>query len=144
MRLLLALVFAAFLTMTYAARPESVETEEPTDVAEEAEEYRWRKKVGKALEKVGKWLQGKYTAETEEEQEEMKLINAELDQLAADVKDILDEEEEGVEEVEDEVVPYGLRKKFKKWRKKLAKLGKKIGTAVVINKAAGAIAAASG
>ncbi|CAN7997978.1 unnamed protein product, partial [Ixodes pacificus] len=96
------------------------------------EEYRWRKKVGKALEKVGKWLQGKYTAETEEEQEEMELISAELDQLATDVKGNLDEQEEEVE------------KKFKKWRKKLAKLGKKIGTAVVINKAAGAIAAASG
>ncbi|KAG0413663.1 hypothetical protein HPB47_009184 [Ixodes persulcatus] len=144
MRLLLALVFATFLAVTYAASIESLKTVEPSEVAEEAEEYRWRKKVGKALEKVGKWLQGKYTADTEEEQEEMELINAELDQLAADVNENLDEQEEEVEKVEDEVVPYGLRKKFKKWRKKLAKLGKKIGTAVVINKAAGAIAAASG
>ncbi|EEC09000.1 secreted salivary gland peptide, putative, partial [Ixodes scapularis] len=95
------------------------------------EEYRWRKKVGKALEKVGKWLQGKYVAETVEEQEEMELINAELDQLAADVKENLDEQEEEVE-------------KFKKWRKKIVDAGKKIATAVVINKAAGAVVAATG
>ncbi|KAM7302196.1 uncharacterized protein ISCGN_017713 [Ixodes scapularis] len=117
------------------------------EVAEEAEEYRWRRKVGETLERVGKWLQGKYSAATEEEVLEMALLIAELEQPDSGVKDILSEhdgEVGEVDEVEDEVVPYGLRKKFKKWRKKIVDAGKKIATAVVINKAAGAVVAATG
>ncbi|CAN7997980.1 unnamed protein product [Ixodes pacificus] len=143
----MALFKLIYIYETCSSFREPVKTEKPVEVAEEAEEYRWRRKVGETLEKVGKWLQGKYSAATEEEELEMAMLITELEQPDGGVKDILsehDDEVDEVDEVEDEVVPYGLRKKFKKWRKKLAKLGKKIGTAVVINKAAGAIAAASG
>ncbi|CAN8021813.1 unnamed protein product, partial [Ixodes persulcatus] len=101
------------------------------------EEYRWRRKVGETLERVGRWLQGKYSAATEEELE-MALLIAELEQPAAGLK--VDE----VHELEDEVVPYGLRNKFKKWRKTIVDAGKKIATAIVINKAAGTVVAATG
>ncbi|KAM7302193.1 uncharacterized protein ISCGN_017710 [Ixodes scapularis] len=129
---------------------EPVETTKPEEVAEEAEEYRWRRKVGETLERVGKWLQGKYSAATEEEELEMALLIAELEQPDVSGKDILSEHDEEVnevdevDEVQDEVVPYGLRKKFSKWRKKIVDAGKKVATAVVINKAAGAVVAATG
>ncbi|CAN7997981.1 unnamed protein product [Ixodes pacificus] len=147
MKLLLPFLLAALLAVTCGASIEPVETTKPVEVAEEAEEYRWRRKVGETLERVGKWLQGKYSAATEEEELEMALLIAELEQPDGGVKDILTEHEDEVgevDEVEDEVVPYGLRKKFKKWRKKIVGAGKKIATAVVINKAAGAVAAATG
>ncbi|CAN7992658.1 unnamed protein product, partial [Ixodes hexagonus] len=108
------------------------------------DEYRWRQKVGQALERVGKWLQGKYTAVTEEEEEKFVLMTAQLEEVAADVSEHLGQLDSEVDEDGDEVASYGLRKRLRKWRKKLAKLGKKIGTAVVINKAVGAVAAATG
>uniref|UniRef100_A0A0K8RMD0 Putative 13 kDa protein n=1 Tax=Ixodes ricinus TaxID=34613 RepID=A0A0K8RMD0_IXORI len=115
MKLLVPFLLAALLAVTCGASIEPVETEKPVEVAEEAEEYGWRRKVGETLEKVGKWLQGKYSAATEEEELEMALLIAELEQSAAGVKGALsehDDEVDEVEEVEDEVVPYGLRKKF--------------------------------
>uniref|UniRef100_A0A4D5RH60 Putative conserved secreted protein n=1 Tax=Ixodes scapularis TaxID=6945 RepID=A0A4D5RH60_IXOSC len=153
MKLLLPFLLAGLLTLTCGASIEPVETTKPEEVAEEAEEYRWRRKVGETLERVGKWLQGKYSAATEEEELEMALLIAELEQPDVSGKDILSEhddevgevdEVDEVDEVEDEVVPYGLRKKFSKWRKKIVDAGKKVATAVVINKAAGAVVAATG
>ncbi|XP_029833082.2 uncharacterized protein LOC115317561 [Ixodes scapularis] len=150
MKLLLPFLLAGLLTVTCGASIEPVETTKPEEVAEEAEEYRWRRKVGETLERVGKWLQGKYSAATEEEELEMALLIAELEQPDVSGKDILSEHDEEVnevdevDEVQDEVVPYGLRKKFSKWRKKIVDAGKKVATAVVINKAAGAVVAATG
>ncbi|KAM7302194.1 uncharacterized protein ISCGN_017711 [Ixodes scapularis] len=147
MKLLLPFLLAGLLTVTCGASIEPVETTKPEEVAEEAEEYRWRRKVGETLERVGKWLQGKYSAATEEEELEMALLIAELEQPDVSGKDILSEHDDEVgevDEVEDEVVPYGLRKKFSKWRKKIVDAGKKVATAVVINKAAGAVVAATG
>ncbi|CAN7992657.1 unnamed protein product, partial [Ixodes hexagonus] len=108
------------------------------------EEYRWRRKVGQALEREGKWLQDKYAAAREKEAKEMRLLNAQLKELAADVNEDLSDLDDAFDKQDDGVVSYGLGKRFRKWKKKLVDVGKKIGTAVVVNKVAGAVAGASG
>lgn len=62
----------------------------------------------------------------------------------ADVAGWLEEEDDEGQESDTEVAEYGLGKKFKKWRKKLAKIAANAAKAAAINKAVGAAASAMG
>lgn len=62
----------------------------------------------------------------------------------ADVTEVLAKEDDEGREPDSDVAEYGLGKKFKKWRKKLAKIAANAAKAAAINKAVGAAASAMG
>lgn len=112
-----------------------------TEIVEEDDEYHWRHKVGRALEKVGKWLQGTYTAESDDERQELELYVEAMAEAAEQVAAVQDDEDKAPES---DVSAYGLGKKWRKWKKQLAKVATGVVKAVVINKVAGAVASATG
>uniref|UniRef100_V5GP01 Putative salivary gland secreted protein n=2 Tax=Ixodes ricinus TaxID=34613 RepID=V5GP01_IXORI len=140
MRLSTPLLLLALSALAYAASVEKLkETNKNADI-EKGDEYAWRKKVGRKLEKVGKRLQGKYTAVTEEEEKEFALLNAELKEVAVDVAEKLAQETGSFDEYDDEAAAYG----WAKWRKKITGAAKKVAKAVIINKVASIIAGGLG
>lgn len=88
--------------------------------------------LGKAFEKAGQWLQGKYTPETEAERKKLELLDSELEALIANAakEDILDE-------IDDEAAAYG-------WREVITGAAKNIVKQVLINKIASIIVGAMG
>ncbi|XP_029844954.2 uncharacterized protein LOC115328018 [Ixodes scapularis] len=140
MRLSTSLLLLSFSALAYAASVEKLEETDEIAVTEEDDEYAWRVKVGRTLEKVGKWLQGKYSAVTEEEEKEFALLNAELKEVAVGVAEELAQETESVDEYDDEAAAYG----WAKWRNKITGAAKKVAKAVIINKVAGIVAGSLG
>ncbi|XP_040078466.1 uncharacterized protein LOC115327964 [Ixodes scapularis] len=138
MKLSLPLLLLAFSVLAFGAIIEKVEDRDTNRVTEEGEEDLWKQDVGRDLEKVGQWLQGRYAAKTEEEREELETLNARLKELAADVA----EEVYGKDrhEGDGEAAAYG----WGKWRRRITGAFKKVAQAVVINKVAGAVGGAIG
>uniref|UniRef100_A0A131Y5Q1 Putative salivary gland secreted protein n=1 Tax=Ixodes ricinus TaxID=34613 RepID=A0A131Y5Q1_IXORI len=140
MRFSTPLLLLAFSALAYAASVEKLkETDKNSDI-EKGDEYSWITKVGRKLEKLGKRLQGKYTAVTEEEEKEFALLNAELKELAVGVAEELAQETGSFDEYDDEAAAYG----WGKWRKKITGAAKKVAKAVIINKVASIVAGGLG
>ncbi|XP_040078464.1 uncharacterized protein LOC120850137 [Ixodes scapularis] len=140
MRYSTPLLLLAFSALAYAASVEKVKETDKNSVTEEDDEYAWRVRVGKTLEKVGRWLQGKDSAVTEEEEKEFALLNAELKELAAGVAEEVAQETGSVDEYDDEAAAYG----WAKWRNKITGAAKKVAKAVIINKVGGIVAGGLG
>ncbi|XP_040078465.1 uncharacterized protein LOC115327949 [Ixodes scapularis] len=140
MRFSTPLLLLAFSALAYAASVEKVKEIDKNSVTEEDDEYGWRVKVGRTLEKVGRWLQGKYSAVTEEEEKEFALLNAELKELDAGVAEEVAQETGSFDEYDDEAAAYG----WAKWRNKITGAAKKVAKAVIINKVAGIVAGGLG
>ncbi|XP_040078468.1 uncharacterized protein LOC115327961 [Ixodes scapularis] len=140
MRFSAPLLVLALSTLAYAASVEKVKETDKNSVTEEGDESTWMTKVGRKLEKVGKWLQGKYSADTEEEEKEFALLNAELKELAVDVAEELAQETGSFDEYDDEAAAYG----WAKWRNKITGAAKKVAKVVIINKVAGIVGGALG
>lgn len=142
MKLLLPAVFLALTAAAYGASVTPTEASQPvTELVEEDEEYRWKQSLGRALEKIGRMLQGKYTVDDEEERQELEMYAAAIAEAFEEADAPIEDDEEDPDR---DVTAYGLRKKWKKWRKKLEKVAKGVVQSIVINKAVGAVAAASG
>uniref|UniRef100_A0A131Y4R7 Putative salivary gland secreted protein n=1 Tax=Ixodes ricinus TaxID=34613 RepID=A0A131Y4R7_IXORI len=140
MRLSTDLLLLSLSALAYAASVETLKETDKDAVIEEGDEYAWRKKVGRTLEKLGRWLQGKYSAVSEEEEKEFALLNAELKELAVGVAEELAQETVSFDEYDDEAAAYG----WGKWRKKITGAAKKVAKAVILNKVASVVAGGLG
>ncbi|KAG0421388.1 hypothetical protein HPB47_002706 [Ixodes persulcatus] len=138
MKLSLPLLLLAFSVLAFGALIENVEDRDTNRVTERGDEDVSEQDVGRALEKVGQWLQGRYAAETEEEREELETLNARLKELSADVAEEV--YGENGHEGDGEAAAYG----WGKWRRRITGAFKKVARAVVINKVAGAVGGAIG
>nr|ABS88287.1 salivary protein 14 kDa precursor [Ixodes ricinus] len=127
--LLLALALA---TNAYGAAVEKANDPVLQDVADEGVEYRLKQDLGKAFEKAGRWLQGNYTPETEDERKKLEMLNSELEALIANAA-----KEDIPDELDDEAAAYG-------WGEVITGAAKTLVTQVVINKIASIIVGAMG
>lgn len=68
------------------------------------DQYDWKEKLGSALEKLGKWLQGKYSAQTEEDVKEFEKFKEMLQDIDSEIESL---QKAAAENGEEDAAAYG-------------------------------------